>query len=189
MRRSRAQSQAHTNRWSMVWSLCALGSLLLLPSASLPWLPTPTPWHYAPIQGEEHRFSSNTTGTLRPLWLWLHYTLSLLYVLSCLLRWNSTQASRPSSNVSSSRKASLDFSDHHFSFLFFLHAAYSFSLVFLSLCCNITIIFVLNIKSCLPMLPAWIISFLKAESMLFFFLASAINTLYWKGFNTGLLID
>lgn len=39
------------------------------------------------------------------------------------------------------------------------------------------------------MLPAWIISFLKAESRLFFFLFSAINTLYWKGFKKCLLIE
>lgn len=151
MRRKVTQSQTHTNRSSIVWSLRALGSLLLLPSASLPLHLTPRPWHIT------HRPICKTCCS--QIWHALSGPCGSDYILHPLPHMSFTAVSSeilpmPQCPAQmSTLPGSLPFipliRTNHFSFAFSLHTVYSFTFVFISLHYNITIIFELNINLCL----------------------------------------
>lgn len=168
-------------------------TLLVLGSPAttvLPWHLPHNPEHYTstPL---EHSLSSNMTCTLGPLWFWLYHNLGV----TCSLLPSPSEI--PPIPPGPAQMSTLPGSPPFIPLIRVNHLSFVFSCRLLEPLLSIYFLvsqyyYRIYIKYKIMftyMLPAWILSFLKAESTLFFFLVSAITTLYWKGFNKCLLIE
>lgn len=177
MSRSLAQSQAHTNRSSCCRFTCydcpwPCSLCICPPSATLHTRHPPHPGTFTFLQ---YNICSQSPLAL----MVLHPQLQMPYIAfsseNVPMLWGPAQMSTLLGSLSFILLVRI----HHVPFMFSQHPVCSFTLVFIYL-------FVLYYQLFTGYLH-WTVSFSKAESMLFFFSFSAINTLYWKEFNKCLL--